>query len=134
MKLQKQLQTVTLFAGISFVIEEFNSCSLSKLIGNTLGIRTLPGYQYGDIIRGWFSVFFSGGDVAEDIHCHLRASLTYIPGNRVPSADMLLRGIPDSPTGFFCQMFAIGHVYYTKKRKPQVWRGVARGGKRIRDA
>ncbi|MDR3142967.1 MAG: hypothetical protein LBU37_14745 [Tannerellaceae bacterium] len=87
MKVQKQIQTVTPFAGISFVIKEFNSCGLSSLIDNILGIRSLSGYQYSDIIRGWFSVFFSGGDVAEDINCHLYSSLACIPGNRVPSAD-----------------------------------------------
>ncbi|MDR3141458.1 MAG: hypothetical protein LBU37_07015 [Tannerellaceae bacterium] len=65
MKLQKQLQTVIPFAGISFVIEDFNSCGLSGLTGNILGIRNLSGYQYSDIICGWFSVFFSGGDVIE---------------------------------------------------------------------
>jgi hypothetical protein len=70
MKLQKQLQSITPFAGISFIIEEFNSCGLSGLIDNILGVRNLSGYQYSDIIRGWFSVFFSGGDVAEDIILH----------------------------------------------------------------
>jgi hypothetical protein len=98
MKVQKQLQTITPFAGISFVIEEFNNCGLSKLIDNTLGIRNLSGYQYSDIIRGWFSVFFAGGDVAEDINCHLHDSLACIPGNCVPSADTLLRGIKELAT------------------------------------
>jgi hypothetical protein len=65
MKVQKQLQIITPFAGMSFVIEEFNNYGLSKKIDNTLGIRTLPGYQYSYIIRGWFSVFFAGGDVAD---------------------------------------------------------------------
>jgi hypothetical protein len=42
MKLQKQLQTSTPFAGISFVIEEFNNCGLFSLIGNSLGARIFP--------------------------------------------------------------------------------------------
>jgi hypothetical protein len=45
MKLQKQSQTITLFAGISFVIEEFNNCGLSGLTNNVLGIRNLSGHQ-----------------------------------------------------------------------------------------
>jgi hypothetical protein len=36
---------------------------LFELIDNTLGIKTLSGYQYNDIIRGWLSVFFSGGNI-----------------------------------------------------------------------
>ena len=95
MKLQKISQTITPFTGISLVIEEFNKCGLSCLIDKQLGIRSMSGYQYSDIIRGWFSVFFSGGDVAEDINCHLRKSLLDIPCNRVPSADTLLRGIKE---------------------------------------
>jgi hypothetical protein len=58
----------------------------------------LSGYPYSDIIRGRFSVFFSGGDVAEDINCHLRDSPACIPGNRVPGADTLLRGIKEPAT------------------------------------
>jgi hypothetical protein len=99
MKIQKQIQTITPFAGVFFVIEEFNNCSLSSLIGNSLGAGNLSGYQYGDIIRGWFSVFFSGGDVAEGINCHQHDSLACIPGNRVPSADTLLCGIKELATG-----------------------------------
>jgi hypothetical protein len=84
---------------ISFVIEEFNKCGFSKLIDNHFCIRYLTGYQYSEIFRSWFSVFFSGGDVAEDIKSHLRESLSAIPGNRVPSADILLRGIKELSTG-----------------------------------
>jgi hypothetical protein len=114
MKVQKQLQTITPFAGISFVIEEFNNCGLSKLADNTLGIRNLSGYQYSDIFRGWFSVFFAGGDVAEDIHCHLRDSLACIPGNSVPSADTLLRGIDVS---IHCAQEKTGGFYSCKTKK-----------------
>ena len=98
MKIQKKSENITPFAGISFVIEEINQCGLSKLIDNHLGSRCLTGYQYSEIFSSWFSVFFSGGDVAEDINCHLRESLSTIPGNRVPSADTLLRGIKELST------------------------------------
>jgi hypothetical protein len=99
MKLQKKSESIIPFAGISFVIEEFNKCGFSKLIDNHFCIRCLTRYQYSEIFRSWFSVFFSGGDVAEDINSHLRESLSAIPGNRVPSADTLLRGIKELSTG-----------------------------------
>ncbi|MDR1055517.1 MAG: hypothetical protein LBL90_06790 [Prevotellaceae bacterium] len=99
MKIQKQLQTIISFAGISFAIEEFNNCGLSNIIDNSLGESNLSGYQYSDIIRGWFSVFFSGGDVAENINFHLHDSLACIPGNRVLGPNTLLRGIKKLTTG-----------------------------------
>jgi hypothetical protein len=45
MKIQKQLQTITPFAEISFIIEEFNNFDLSNLIDNNLDERNLSGYQ-----------------------------------------------------------------------------------------
>lgn len=98
MKLQKIFQSITSFAGISFVIEEFNNCGLYKLIDDHLGARCLTGYQYSEIFRSWFSIFLPGGDVSEDINCHLREGLKSIPGNRVPSADTLLRGVKELAT------------------------------------
>lgn len=95
MKVQKIGQIVTPFAGISFVNEAFNRSGLSGLIDGELGRRTLTGYQYSDIFRSWFCVFLCGGDVAEDIGLHLRPTLENIPGNRLPSADTLLRGVKE---------------------------------------
>jgi len=62
MKLQKVSQTITPFAGISFVHEEFNKSGLLDLIDNYLGIRNMTGYQYGELFRTWFEVFFCGGE------------------------------------------------------------------------
>jgi hypothetical protein len=90
MKLQKVSQTITPFAGISFVHEEFNKSGLLDLIDNYLGIRNMTGYQYGELFRTWFEVFFCGGEVAEDVQEHLRSTLENIPGNCVASPDTLL--------------------------------------------
>lgn len=95
MKLQKTSQTITPFAGISFIHDEFSRCGLSNLIDNHLGIRTMQGYQHSELFRTWFDIFFCGGEVAEDIQEHLRPTLADIPFNRVPSADTLLRGIKE---------------------------------------
>ncbi|MDR0348578.1 MAG: IS1380 family transposase, partial [Tannerella sp.] len=51
MKSQKKSESITPFAGISFVIEEFNKCGFSKLIDNHFGMRCLTGYQYSEIFR-----------------------------------------------------------------------------------
>lgn len=98
MKLQKVSQTITPFAGISFIHEEFNKSGLSNLIDNHLGARNMIGYQYGELFRTWFEVFFCGGEVAEDVQEHLRSTLEDIPGNRVASPDTLLRAIKELAT------------------------------------
>ena len=98
-KVEQKFQTITPFGGISFVNEEFTRSGLSALIDKELGIRgTCACYQHSELFRTWFSIFFSGGDVAEDIQTHLRSTLENIPSNRVPSADTLLRGIKELAT------------------------------------
>ena len=98
MKLQKVSQTITPFAGISFVHEEFNKSGLFNLIDNYLGIRNTTGYRYGELFRTWFEVFFCGGEVAEDVQEHLRSTLENIPDNRVASPDTLLRVLKELAT------------------------------------
>ncbi len=99
MKIQKTLSNVSPFAGISFVNQSFNKCGLSQLIDNELGQRVkTTGYSYSQIIRNLSNIFFSGGSCAEDIHTHLGKHLKSLPGNNVPSADTLLRGIKELAT------------------------------------
>jgi len=51
--------------------------------------------MYSDIIKNFVNVFYSGGSCAEDIQTHLGKHLKSIPGNSVPSADTILRGIKE---------------------------------------
>lgn len=69
-----------------------------NLIDNYLGIRNMTGYQYGELFRTWFEVFFCGGEVAEDVQEHLRSTLENIPGNCVASPDTLLRVLTELAT------------------------------------
>ena len=98
MKLQKVSQTITPFAGISFVHEEFNKSGLFNLIDNYLGVRNTNGYSYGELFRTWFEVLFCGGEVAEDVQKHLRSTLENIPDNNVASPDTLLRALTELAT------------------------------------
>jgi len=96
MKVQQISTTVSPFAGISFVNEAFNKIGLSQLIDNELGRRVKTfGFLYSDIIKNLANVFCSGGSCAEDIQTHLGEHLKSIPGNNVPSADTILRGIKE---------------------------------------
>ncbi len=99
MKLQKISSDVSPFSGISFVNNEFNNVGIYQLIDKELGTRVeIVGFSFSDIIRNFTNAFFSGGSCAEDIQTHLRKHLTSIPGNHVPSADTILRGIKELAT------------------------------------
>ncbi len=99
MKLQKISTNISPFAGISFVNSEFNKVGLTQLIDNELGARVKTfGFSYSDIIRNVTNIFCSGGDCAEDIQGPLGKHLKSIPGNAVPSADTILRGVKELAT------------------------------------
>ena len=99
MKIQNYKTSVNPFSGISLVNYYFNRSGLSELIDNELGIRTkYIGYQYSEIIRNLTNIYLSGGDVIEDINTYLGEYLKNIPGNNVPSADTILRGIKELST------------------------------------
>jgi hypothetical protein len=109
MKLQKISTPVSPFAGISFVNNEFVKVGMSQLIDNELGRRVKTvGFSYSDIVKNLFNVFLSGGSCAEDIQTHLGKHLKTIPGNSVPSADTILRGIKELQTS---------NTAYTSKQK-----------------
>lgn len=111
MKLQKVSQSITSFGGISFIHEEFTKSGLQSLIDKVLGVRSLTGYQYGEIFRAWFEIFFCGGEVAEDISTHLRPTLENIPDNQVPSPDTLLRILKELATENTTVKSASGKLY-----------------------
>lgn len=99
MKLQKISTQVSPFSGINFINEEYGKSGFTQLIDNQLGKRCKPvGFSYSDIIQNLMNVFFCGGDCAEDIQSHLGKDLKSIPGNFVPSADTILRGIKELST------------------------------------
>jgi len=72
---------------------------MCQLVDSELGdrVKTVD-FSYGDIIKNLCNVFYSGGDCAEDIQTHLGKHLKSIPGNSVPSADTILRGIKEVAT------------------------------------
>ena len=111
-KVQKLSDSVSPFAGISFVHALFNQCGLSNLIDTELGIRVqTSGYQYSEIIRNLSNVFISGGDCIEDVSTHLKDHLTTIPNNQVPSPDTILRGIKELSTDNTPLISTSGNLY-----------------------
>ena len=99
MKVQKISSNVSPFSGISFINGAFDKIGMSQLIDNELGARVKTvGFSYSDIIKNLCNVFYCGGDCAEDIQTHLGKHLKSIPGNHVPSADTILRGVKEIAT------------------------------------
>ena len=66
-KLAIKNEKITAFGGINFVLDKFDAL-LGGVIDRVPGTRsTSIGYQYSEIIRALFSVYFCGGECMEDI-------------------------------------------------------------------
>ena len=93
MKVTNSFEKINPFGGLNFVIEETRRCGIPQLIDNLLGERGKGHiYKYSDIFTTMWSVFFCGGDCAEDVNTHFGDHLRSIPGFSVPSADVILNG------------------------------------------
>lgn len=96
MKVQIKSNSYQPFGGLFFPLHEIRTTGLSSLIDSELGFRVRQfGYSYSQIIESLFAIFLCGGDRIEDIHSHLRESLSAIPGFCAPSPDTLLRGLKE---------------------------------------
>lgn len=87
------------FGGLNFVIEETIKLDINKLLEENL--PTLPKqstYNWFDIIMSYWSVFFCGGDCAEDLSVNLRESFKGNPLVKVPSPDRVLNRLKSLAT------------------------------------
>jgi hypothetical protein len=111
-RIQQISNNITPFAGISFIDNEFTRSGLGELINDQLNHRvSRVGYQYSDIFRAWFNIFFCGGNCAEDIAQHLRTTLKNLPQNKVPSPDTLLRSLGELATDNISVISTSGQKY-----------------------
>jgi len=82
------------FGGLNFVIEEAIILKINTLLKNNL--PALPQqckYNWFDIFMSYWSVFFCGGDCAEDLAINLRKGLQNNPFVNIPSPDRILERI-----------------------------------------
>lgn len=92
MKVTTSLENIKSFGGLNFVISEFESLKLPKLIANKLGSRSLScKYQYSDMFKSLWATFFAGGDCAEDVQLNLKSELQMVDNLKLLSADTVLR-------------------------------------------
>ena len=72
---------------------------MAPIIDKVLGLRCASyGYQYSEIVGSLSSVYFCGGDCAEDVTSHLMPLLSLHPTLRTCSSDTILRGISELAT------------------------------------
>ena len=97
-KVIKKTEKITSFGGIFFILDMFDRL-LSSVIDSHLGLRSEHGgYQYSEIIRAIFSIFYCGGERMEDLNLYLKDVITERPHTRVPSSDTVLRGMEELTT------------------------------------
>lgn len=100
--------TISAFGGLNFVMKEVIDLKINDLINYSL--PTLPKqsqYKWFDIIMSYWSVFFCGGDCAEDLSINLKDGLQNNPFINIPSPDRVLNRIRSLSTS---------SEYFTAKR------------------
>lgn len=83
--------TITPFGGLNFVIKEAIDLNINTLLSDNL--PSLPPqcqYNWFDILMSYWSVFFCGGDCAEDLSINIRNGLNNNPYINIPSPDRVL--------------------------------------------
>lgn len=92
MKVQKTNQTINPFGGINFIFEDIKAQGILDIIDKELGTRPKQAqYSYSELFMNMWSVFFCGGDCAEDLNENLRGYLKTVPAFKVADADTILR-------------------------------------------
>jgi hypothetical protein len=116
MKVEKNSQKINPFGGINFVVNEIKKSGVLDVIDNQLGDRPKQAtYSYSDLILNLWSVFFCGGDCAEDNNEHLRSYLKCVPGMKVADADTILKVLKSFKTENEQVKGPTGAIYETNR-------------------
>lgn len=95
MKILKS-KNISPFGGINFVIEELDKKRIGNILEEKLPkVGTQSRYDWRDIFYSYWSIFFCGGDCAEDLSGNFKPSLSQSPKVRVPSPDRVLNRLKE---------------------------------------
>lgn len=95
MKVLKSSQ-ISSFGGLNFVLEAFNKIGVDKLIDSQFPqLPRQSKYNWKDLLYSFWSVFFCGGDCAEDISVNLKTGLKNNPFAKLPSPDRVLNRLKE---------------------------------------
>ncbi len=90
MKVQKS-SNLNPFGGLNFVMEELDRQKIGALLNQELpAIGKQSQYSWRDLFYSYWSVFYCGGDCAEDLSDNFKSSLSLVPYFSVPSPDRVL--------------------------------------------
>lgn len=82
---------ISAFGGLNFVIKEAIDLKINKLFDNNLPkLPKQSKFNWFDIVMSYWSVFFCGGDCAEDLNINLKNGIRNNPFINVPSPDRVL--------------------------------------------
>lgn len=90
MKILRSSQ-ISSFGGLNFVLNEFDKLNIGGLIARELPeLPTQSKYSWKDILYSFWSLFFCGGDCAEDLAGNFKNSFSLNPFIKIPSPDRVL--------------------------------------------
>lgn len=95
---------VSSFGGLNFVLDAFDRLGLDTFFeGQFPKLPHQSKYSWKDIIYSYWSVFFCGGDCAEDLSINLKPTFRNHPTINLPSPDRVLERIKSlsTPSTFF---------------------------------
>jgi len=82
------------FGGLNFVLNEFERLQIRDLVNKELPqLPKQSRYSWYDLLASYWSVFFCGGDCAEDLAINLREGLKGNPFINISSPDRVLERV-----------------------------------------
>lgn len=97
-------KNISAFGGLNFVIQELDNKNIGEMLNKELpqlGPQSI--YNWKDLLYSYWSVFFCGGDCAEDLADNFKSNLSQTPQFKVPSPDRVLNRLKElvQPSEFF---------------------------------
>ena len=123
MKILKS-HAVSPFGGINFVIKEAIDLNVNTLLNSNLpSLPPQSRYNWFDIFMSYWSVFFCGGDCAEDLSINIKGGLHANPYIKVPSPDRILeriKSLSDCPQTFTAKRGEKDHQFSLAEEMNQI--------------
>jgi len=87
---------ISSFGGLNLVLRELDQLKTDSILHQHLPILPAQSkYTWKDLLYSFWSIFFCGGDCAEDLSMHLRPTFNGNPFIKVPSPDRVLERMKD---------------------------------------
>lgn len=87
---------ISAFGGLNFVIAELDNKEIGKTLNETLPkLGAQSKYNWRDLLYSYWSVFFCGGDCAEDLSSNFKPNFSESPKIKIPSPDRVLNRLKE---------------------------------------